>query len=210
LALQDAELALLRRSVAAPIAGTVGILPISAGNYVTNQSAIATLDDRSSILVDFLVPERFAAAVKVGAQLSATPIANPNNAYTGTVSAIDNHIDETSRTLLVKAKIANPADSLRAGMSFQIAMKFPGDTYPAVSPLAILWGSDGAYVWQVENGKARRVAVRIIQRNTETVLIDAPIDSGDMLVTEGTQSVSEGGEVRIAGEEQRAAEAAGS
>ena len=50
--------------------------------------------------------------------------------------------------------------------------------------------------------------MRIIQRNTETVLIDAPIDSGDMVVTEGTQSVSEGGEVRIAGEEQRAADAA--
>jgi len=208
LALQDAELALQRRSILAPIAGTVGILPISAGNYVTNQSAIATLDDRSSILVDFQVPERFAAAVKVGAQLTATPIANPSNAYTGTVSAIDNHIDEKSRTLLVKAKIANPADSLRAGMSFSITMKFPGETYPAVSPLAILWGSDGAYVWQIEDGKAKRVPVRIIQRNTETVLIDAEIDSGDMVITEGTQSVSEGGEVRIAGEEQRAANTA--
>lgn len=210
LALSDAELALRRRSIVAPISGTVGILPISAGNYVTSQSAIATLDDRSSILVDFWVPERFAAAVKVGAQLSATPIANPNKAYTGTVSAIDNHIDETSRTLLVKATIANPADSLRAGMSFQITMKFPGDSYPAVSPLAIQWGSDGAYVWAVEDGKARRVAVRVIQRNTETVLIDAPIVSGDMVVTEGTQSVSEGGEVRIAGEQQRAADAEGS
>ncbi|MCA0057360.1 MULTISPECIES: efflux RND transporter periplasmic adaptor subunit [unclassified Mesorhizobium] len=208
LALQDAELALHRRSVLAPISGTVGILPISAGNYVTNQSAIATLDDRSSILVDFLVPERFAAAVKIGAQLSATPIANPGNSYTGTVSAIDNHIDENSRTLLVKATIANPADSLRAGMSFAITMKFPGETYPAVSPLAILWGSDGAYVWAVENGKAKRVPVRIIQRNTETVLIDAELDSGDMVVTEGTQSVSEGGEVRIARGEQRAANAA--
>ncbi|RUX50299.1 efflux RND transporter periplasmic adaptor subunit [Mesorhizobium sp. M4A.F.Ca.ET.020.02.1.1] len=207
LALRDAELALQRRSIVAPISGTVGILPISAGNYVTSQSAIATLDDRSSILVDFLVPERFAAAVKVGAQLSATPIANPSQAYTGTVSAIDNHIDEASRTLLVKATIANPADSLRAGMSFQISMKFPGDSYPAVSPLAILWGSDGAYVWAVADGKAKRVPVRIIQRNTETVLIDAPIVSGDMVVTEGTQSVSEGGEVRIAGEQQRAAEA---
>ncbi|PTE09983.1 efflux RND transporter periplasmic adaptor subunit [Mesorhizobium helmanticense] len=209
LVLSDAELALQRRSIVAPISGTVGILPISAGNYVTSQSAIATLDDRSSILVDFWVPERFAAAVKVGAQLSATPIANPNKAYTGTVSAIDNHIDETSRTLLVKATIANPADSLRAGMSFQITMKFPGDSYPAVSPLAIQWGSDGAYVWAVEDGKARRVAVRVIQRNTETVLIDAPIVSGDMVVTEGTQSVSEGGEVRIAGEQQRAADAEG-
>ncbi|CCV16131.1 efflux RND transporter periplasmic adaptor subunit [Mesorhizobium sp. STM 4661] len=210
LALSDAELALQRRSIVAPISGTVGILPISAGNYVTGQSAIATLDDRSSILVDFWVPERFAAAVKVGAQLSATPIANPNMSYTGTVSAIDNHIDENSRTLLVKATIANPADSLRAGMSFQITMKFPGDSYPAVSPLAIQWGSDGAYVWAIEDGKAKRVAVRVIQRNTETVLIDAPIVSGDMVVTEGTQSVSEGGEVRIAGEEQRAADANGS
>jgi RND family efflux transporter MFP subunit len=209
LALRDAELALQRRSIVAPIAGVVGILPIAAGNYVTSQSAVATLDDRSSILVEFWVPERFAAAVKVGAQLSATPIANPNKAYTGTVSAIDNHIDEASRTLLVKAKIANPADSLRAGMSFQITMKFPGDSYPAVSPLAIQWGSDGAYVWAIVGGKAKRVAVRIIQRNTETVLIDAPIVSGDMVVTEGTQSVSEGGEVRIAGEEQRAADADG-
>ena len=210
LALRDAELALQRREIVAPIAGTVGILPIDAGNYVTSQSAIATLDDRSSILVDFWVPERLAAAVRVGAQLSATPIANPNKAYTGEVSAIDNHIDEKSRTLLVKAKIANPADSLRAGMSFGITMKFPGETYPAVSPLAILWGSDGAYIWRIEDGKAKRVAVRIIQRNTETVLIDAPIDSGDMVVTEGTQSVSEGGEVHIAGEEQRAADADGS
>jgi hypothetical protein len=31
-----------------------------------------------------------------------------------------------------------------------------------------------------------------------------------MVVTEGTQSVSEGGEVRIAGEEQRAAQVNGS
>ncbi|MDG4875826.1 efflux RND transporter periplasmic adaptor subunit [Mesorhizobium sp. WSM4935] len=209
LALRDAELALERRSIVAPIGGTVGILPIAAGNYVTNQSAIATLDDRSSILVDFWVPERFAAAVKVGAQLSATPLANPNQVYTGTVSAIDNHIDENSRTLLVKATIANPADSLRAGMSFQIAMRFPGDTYPAVSPLAIQWGTDGAYIWAVEHGKAKRVPVRIIQRNTETVLIDAPVLSGDMVVTEGTQSVSEGGDVRIAGEDL-ATEAEGS
>ncbi|RWQ46901.1 efflux RND transporter periplasmic adaptor subunit [Mesorhizobium sp.] len=209
LALRDAELALQRRSIVAPIAGVVGILPISAGNYVTSQSAVATLDDRSSILVEFWVPERFAAAVKVGAQLSATPIANPNKAYSGTVSAIDNHIDEASRTLLVKAKIANPADSLRAGMSFQITMKFPGDSFPAVSPLAIQWGSDGAYIWAIVDGKAKRVAVRIIQRNTETVLIDAPIVSGDMVVTEGTQSVSEGGEVRIAGEQLRAADADG-
>jgi hypothetical protein len=56
------------------------------------------------------------------------------------------------------------------------------------------------------------VPVRIIQRNTDDVLIDAEIASGDMVVTEGVQSVRDGGAVRIAGgdAQQRAADAAGS
>jgi RND family efflux transporter MFP subunit len=211
LAVHDAQLALDRRSVISPISGVVGILPIEAGNYVTSQSSIATVDDRSSILVDFWVPERFAAAVEVGAEISATPLANPKNSYKGSVSAVDNRIDDKSRTLWVQARIANPSDSLRAGMSFQVAMKFAGETYPAVSPLAVLWGTDGAFVWIVKDGKVERMPVRIIQRNTETVLVDAPIASGDMVVTEGVQSVRQGSEVRIAGEKDlpRAADAGG-
>jgi RND family efflux transporter MFP subunit len=198
LSVHDAQVTFDRRSVVSPIAGTVGILPIAAGNYVTNTSAIATVDDRSSILVDFWVPERFAAAVGIGDALKATPLASPKDVYTGKVSAIDNHVDEKSRTLWVQATIENPADSLRAGMAFNVNMRFPGDTYPAVSPLAVQWGADGAFIWTVEDGKARRVAVRIIQRNTETVLIDGPIASGAMVVTEGVQSVREGGAVRVA------------
>jgi hypothetical protein len=96
-------------------------------------------------------------------------------------------------------------------MSFQVTMQFPGDTYPAVSPLAIQWGADGAFIWTVENGKAKRVPVRIVQRNTNDVLIDAPIVTGDIVVTEGVQSVREGSELRVAGSEQpQAARASGS
>lgn len=208
LSVHDAQVTFDRRSVTSPISGIVGILPIEAGNYVTSQTTIATIDDRSSILVDFWVPERFAAAVAIGSPLTATPLANPNSVFSGTVTAIDNRIDDKSRTLWVQATIANPADSLRAGMSFQIAMKFAGDSYPAVSPLAVQWGSDGAFVWTVDNGKARRVPVRIVQRNTETVLVDAPIAAGDLVVTEGVEAVREGGEVMIArGGEARPAQA---
>jgi RND family efflux transporter MFP subunit len=210
LQLRDAELALERRSIVAPISGTVGILPIEAGNYVTSTSALATIDDRSSILVDFWVPERFAASVKVGGALSASSIASPKDVFQGTVSAVDNRVDEKSRTLWVQALIANPGDALRAGMAFEVTMKFPGDEYPAVSPLAIQWGTDGAYVWAVQNEKTKRVPVRIIQRNTESVLIDAAVVSGDVVVTEGVQSVSEGGGVRIANRERNVVDASGS
>ncbi len=211
LAVHDAQVALDRRSIIAPISGVVGILPIEAGNYVTSQSQVATIDDRSSILVDFWVPERFAVAVAIGSEISATPLANPKESYTGAVSAIDNRVDDKSRTLWVQARIANPSDTLRAGMSFQVSMRFPGDTYPAVSPLSVLWGTDGAFVWVVKDGRIGRVPVRIIQRNTETVLVDAPLGPDDVVVTEGVQSVREGGEVRVAGEKQpQAAADAGS
>jgi RND family efflux transporter MFP subunit len=205
LAVRDAELALERRSIVAPISGIVGILPVEAGNYVATETAVATLDDRSSIVVDFWVPERYASAIAVGMPMSATSIARPNQVFEGAVSAVDNRLDEASRTLHVRARIGNPDDTLRAGMSFQVSMRFAGDTYPSVDPLAIQWGADGAFVWAIgEDGRAKRTPVRIVQRNTESVLIDADIRAGVEVVTEGIHVVREGAELLIAGREPAA------
>lgn len=202
LAERDAQLALDRRAVLSPIAGIVGILPVELGDYVTSQTAIGTIDDRSRIIVDFWVPERFAGMIKIGGSLTASPVAQPGAVFDGTVSAVDNRLDEKSRTLHVQASLPNEDDTLRAGMSFQVTMKFPGDSFPAVDPLAIQWGGDGAFIWLVRDGKAVRTPVRIVQRNTESVLVDAPITEGEMVVTQGIHAVREGGEVRIADREQ--------
>lgn len=199
LALREAELALDRRIIRAPISGIVGILPVTPGNYVTTTTEVATIDDRSTILVDFWVPERFARAIAVGSPLTAVSIARAGETFEGEVSAIDNRIDADSRTLRVQAGIDNPDDTLRAGMSFQVTMLFSGDTYPAVDPLAIQWSTDGAFVWAVEDGMAKRVSVRIVQRNTDSVLVDAPLTAGTEVVTEGVHDVREGLEVRPVG-----------
>jgi RND family efflux transporter MFP subunit len=165
---------------------------------VTSQTVITTIDDRSAIVIDFWVPERFAGAIEVGQSITATPISRPGRSFQGTVSAVDNRVDEKSRTLRVQARIENDDDSLRAGMSFQVAMGFPGDVYPSVDPLAIQWGTDGAFVWAILDGKARRTPVRIIQRNSEAVLVDADLAAGDQVVTEGIHVVREGADVLIA------------
>lgn len=196
---RDAELALARREVRSPISGIVGIMPVELGTYVTSQTAIATIDDRSQIKVDFWVPERFASQISVGQAASASSVARPGVVISGTISAVDNRLDQASRTMQVQASIPNPDDQLRAGMSFQVSMKFPGDSYAAVDPLAIQWGSDGAFVWQVKDGKAARTPVRIIQRNTETVLVEGELPEGQMVVTQGVHLVRDGGDVRIAG-----------
>lgn len=198
-ALREAELALARRTVTAPIAGSLGILAVNEGDYVTNQSDIATIDDRSAILVEFYVPERFAAAMTVGKAVSATAIARPGEVFEGEITAVDNRVDEASRTLRVRARIANEQDLLRAGMSFEVRVRFSGETYPAVDPLAIQWDSVGAYVWRVVDGKAERVDVVIVQRNADRVLVKADLAEGDQVITEGVQNVRSGGAVQVAG-----------
>ncbi len=202
LALDTAELNLKRRDIVAPIDGIAGIITINPGDNVTTGTVIATLDDRSEILVDFWVPERFAPILKVGQAVEATAVARPGQLYRGTVEAIDNRIDEASRTLHVRARIANANDDLRAGMSFTVTMAFAGENYPSVDPLAVQWDGEGAFVWRIGSGsKAEKVRVRIVQRNPDAVLVDAELRSGDRVVTEGIQRVRQGGTVRPAGEE---------
>ena len=60
---------------AAPFDGWVGIIGVDVGDQVSTETEVATLDDRSRILVDFRIPERFVGQVKVGAPVTARPLA---------------------------------------------------------------------------------------------------------------------------------------
>ena len=198
LALRNAELALSRRAITAPYGGVVGIISVNPGDYVTTSSAIARIDDRSQILVDFWVPERFATSVRVGGEVSATAVARPGETFAGAVQAIDNRIDQESRTLRVRARIDNPEDLLRAGMSFQVTMRFAGEHYPSVDPLSVQWSADGSYIWRVKGETVERVPVHSVQRNPDKVLVKATLAEGDQVVTEGLQTLRPGGAVRTA------------
>ncbi len=201
LAVREAQLNLDRRTIRSPIEGLVGIVTANVGDFVTNQSPIVTIDDRSRIIIEFFVPERFATAIKIGAPISAVSVARPGEQFSGEVSAIDNRVDVTSRTLQVRAEIANDDDQLRAGMAFKVSMRFDGERFASIDPLAIQWDSDGSYVWLIDaEGRAQRKSARIIQRNPESVLVEADVVEGDRVVTEGIQNLRAGATVRVMGE----------
>jgi RND family efflux transporter MFP subunit len=204
LAVSAAEIALQRRVVHAPIDGIAGIVNVDTGDYVTVSTPLVTIDDRSRLLVDFWVPERFTGLIREGQMVEARPIARPGKSYPGKIEAIDNRIDPASRTLHIRAEIENEGDTLRAGQSFEVVLNLPGDTWPSVSPLAIQWDSEGSYVWRVgKDNKIERIAAAIIQRNPDDVLVDAKIVPGDRVVIEGLQRLRNGVVVRIFGEKEK-------
>ncbi|AOG11003.1 efflux RND transporter periplasmic adaptor subunit [Agrobacterium sp. RAC06] len=206
LQLTTAELNLKRRDIVAPIDGVIGIVGVSVGDNVTNTTAIVSLDNRSQLLVDFWAPERFVAAVRPGMPVEAKSVSRPGQVFQGTVEAVDSRVDQASRTIRIRAKIDNPDDVLRAGMSFAVAMRFPGDSYAAVNPLAVQWDGEGSFVWQIVDNKSVKTRVTIVQRNSDQILVEAPLKEGDVVAVEGLQRVREGGTVEIAGETRADAE----
>ena len=199
LVLQDAELKLQRRLITAPISGIVGLVSIDPGNYVTAQTDLLTIDDRSTILVKFWVPERFANSISLGQSLTASAVASPGKKLNGVISEIGSRVETDSRTLPIVATLDNALDTLRPGMSFELQLHFSGDSFPAVNPLAIQWDSQGSYVWRVDDSKAQRVPVTIVQRNPESVLVAGGVNVDDQIITEGTLSLRAGASVRIQG-----------
>lgn len=190
LALAQADLA--DRTIEAPFEGIIGLSDIEPGDRVTDGTLIATLDDRSAILVEFTVPEDYAGRIKVGGSIIVSAWTNPDQELHGTVTAANSRINQTTRSLLVQARIPNPGETIRPGTSFDVRLSFIGKPYPSVPEVAVLWSRDGAYVWRVVDGKAEKVFVKMVRRNEGRVLLDGRLDAGDLIVVEGVQGLRDG------------------
>jgi RND family efflux transporter MFP subunit len=208
LALQEAELNLSRRFITAPFAGVVGLTSIEVGDMVSNSTEIVTLDDRSNIKVEFRVPEAFAARLAIGQSIEVVTPSQPGIQFAGKITALGSRIEADSRTLVTQATVKNPDDVLRPGMSFAVTVHFPGVQKTAVPAPSVQWDRDGAYVWTVDEGKAKRVGVGIIERTKDTVLVSGDLKPGDPVVVEGIQSLRAGVAVEMAGAPKQVGETA--
>lgn len=197
LELKISERTLADHQLLAPIPGFVGLIEPQPGDLVTPSTVITRIEDRSTLVLDFRVPERLSSMIRSGDTVSTTAVSVPDSTVEGRITAVDNRVDEESRTLRVKASIANPDDQLRAGMAFRIDLSFTGAEYPAVDPLSIQWGSDGAYVWVVREAKATRLPVGIVQRNADFVLVEGDFAPEDLVVTEGVNLLRPGAAVTV-------------
>lgn len=189
LRLEQAKAALEDRTVFAPFDGVIGLTDIEKGDRVSIQTMIATLDDRSSILVDFNLPEEYAARLRVGDNLTLRPWTTREMALEGRIAALGSRIDPATRSLRVKAEIHNPDDQIRPGTSFDVRIAFKGRAYATIAEVAVLWSRDGAYLWRIVDGRAEKVFVSIIRRDKGRILVDGPLKAGDVIVVEGVQGL---------------------
>ena len=195
-AVREAEVAYEDRQVRAPFAGVVGITDVEAGDRITEQTLITTIDQRQSLFIDFNAPEVAIELLQQGAELQVRPWTSRSTEIPAEIVEIDSRVDAINRTIRVRAAIDNSNDLWRPGMSFRISLNYQGESFAVVPEAALMWSADGAYVWVAKEGKAQRIDVNIQQRLEGRILVSGPLQLGDNLIVEGVQSIRPGQSVR--------------
>src|SRR5437762_11118344 len=185
-----------RTTVRAPFAGVVGQRYVSVGDYVTTSTKLASLHTVNPQRAAFQVPERFARQLRPGQHVSFRVAAIAGRYFTGEVDFVDPVVQLPGRTILVKARVPNPAHLLQPGMFIEARL------VTAVRPQAVVVPEDAvvpaegsSFGWVVADGKADRRQVTLGVRTPGVVEVMDGVKSGEQVVTGGLELLAPGAPV---------------
>jgi membrane fusion protein (multidrug efflux system) len=184
--LQQEQAALDKTALRAPFAAVAGLRQVSAGAYVNKGDDIVRLDSLGTLKLEVPVPEMYLPLVRIGLPVTLTLDALPGRTFSGKVHAIDPVVDPVSRNVRVRARIANPAGTLKPGMFARVTADLGGKTRAILLPeQVIVPRPDGNYVFLAVGGKAELRKVTLGQREPGRVEIVSGVQAGDTVVLDG-------------------------
>ena len=193
----QARAAIGDRMIRAPFSGRTGLRAISAGAVVQAGTPLVTISDLSRIKLDFTVPETRLAALAAGQEIEATAAAFPGETFRGRIATIDPVIDPTSRAVMVRAILPNPAARLKPGMLLSVRIQRAERLADAVPELAVIGNGEERSVFVVGPGnEARTVAITTGVRDGGLIEVRG-LPRGARVITDGVLKVTEGMEVRL-------------
>jgi membrane fusion protein (multidrug efflux system) len=197
-AVNAAQARLEHTVIRAPFAGQLGLRRVSLGSIVGPSTVITTLDDTSSIKLDFNVPEVFLARLAPGLAVTAHSAAWPDLTFSGEVTAIDTRVDPVSRTVIVRALLPNDDRRLRPGMFLTVTVLKEDVESLMIPEQAIVPERSNQYVLVVgPDSVVERRQVETGRRRPGEVEILEGLEPGERVITEGTQKARPGQQVEI-------------
>jgi membrane fusion protein (multidrug efflux system) len=200
--LAEDEAKLAKTEMRASFAGVAGLRQVSEGQYVAAGTDIARLEKIDQLKLDFRIPEAYVGKLKAGQPVKVLVDAYRDKVFSGSVYAIEPGVDDQTRTILLRARVANTDMKLRPGMFARVQVEL-GVREKAVwiPEAAIVPRGQDSYVFQVVEGKAALMKVQTGARKVGEVEIVKGIGAGDLVVTEGVQKIGPGSAVILVKEE---------
>lgn len=199
-----AEVAVLERaledaSVAAPFAGRVARRHVDLGEFVQPGTALFELVDLDPLEVVFSLTELDTERVREGQDVEISVGAFPDRTFTGTVSFIAPTVDPATRTLRIKAEVANDEGLLRPGLFARVSLGADARTDVLMVPEeALIQRSEGALLFRIgPDDRVQQVRVATGVASNGRVEVRGDVAVGDRIVRRGHGGLADGTEVVV-------------
>ena len=194
-ALAKARLAKTR--IVAPFSGVVGSTELSVGAYVQPGQPITVLTRLDEIEVHLNASERYAPRLERDASVTVTSTAFPDLEATGQIYMVDPVLDPETRSATVIARVPNPDNSLRPGMSADISVDLATHPDAVTVPSEAIFseGNDNLVYAVGPDSSVVRTVVKTGIRLPAAVQILEGLTPGMTVVTAGHQKLYPGAKV---------------
>ncbi len=186
-----------KTEIIAPFNGIIGLRYISEGSYITPSTKIASLQNNNPVKIDFSIPQKYFDLVKVGENISFK-VSSTGKTYNAKIYAIEPKIDESTRTLQVRATCLNSRNELMPGSFVEININLENLKDAITIPSqALVLDIAGEKVFLYKNGIALQIKVESGLRNEDEVQIVRGLQKGDTIITSGILQLRPKSKVKI-------------
>src|SRR6266403_2005889 len=204
-AVESARLNLEYTSIRSPIDGRAGHRLVDVGNVVTaNNSTLRNIERLDPIYADFTVTENDFSEVQrhTSRGILKVEVRLPDELdkpFAGQLTFLDNAVQSSSGTVLLRATIPNGSHRLWPGRFVNVRLilaMMPGAVLvPAATPQD---SAKGPFIYVVkEYSTAESRPVQVGQRQGDLVVVEQGLKPGERVVINGQIAVTPGGKVRI-------------
>ena len=195
--LKFAEARLNKTRIVAPFNGMIGARKVSAGSFLRTGEAITELANLNEIRIRFSAPERFLSELKRGAEVLVSSPVYPGHEVKGKIIVIEPIIDSDTRTVRIVARVQNPGQKFRPGMSANVSVILSKRPEALTIPTeAVFANGDQSFVYIINSDSTVAPApVTLGLQLPGVVEIVNGLEPGMQIVTAGHQKLFPGAKV---------------
>lgn len=189
--------AIIKTEVRAPFSGKMGLKEISPGAYITPATVIATINQISTLKVDFSVPEKYTSQIRQGQIVNFTVEGN-DRYYAARIVATESNVDVSNRSLMVRAVVNSGTQGLIPGTFAKVIINFaPRNNTIFIPSQSIVPTARGKQVILFNQGKTLFNDVELGIRDSSRVEITKGLKVGDTILVTGIMATKPDSKIEL-------------
>jgi membrane fusion protein, multidrug efflux system len=198
-ATQDlAQLQLSYTQIRAPFAGVIADRSVKLGQTLQPGTAVFRVTDPTPLKAEVFVPERELARLRPGQPAGMQVDALAGRTFPARVSLVSPTVDRKTATFKVTIEVEDPRGELKPGMFGRVGIVFERRPEALQIPRVALVEGDGeAAVFVVQDGLAKRRAIRTGLTNAGSIEITDGLSGDERVVVVGQNGLKDGNKVKV-------------